>query len=73
MEEMEDSPAYERYEAVREYNNDFKDLYKDFQNAKTSQEADSIMRLMVEARDRMLEDIERVESEPAEVKTGEQR
>ena len=54
MSDIEDTPAYERYEAVREYDNDFKELYKDFQNAKTSHEADSIVRLMVQARDRLL-------------------
>ncbi len=63
MDELEDSPAYERYEAVREYNNDFKDLYKDFQNAKTPQEADSIVKLMVQARDRLLMETDSIKAQ----------
>ena len=63
MSEIEDTPAYERYEAVREYDNDFKELYKDFQNAKTSQEADSIVKLMVQARDRLLMEVDSVKAQ----------
>lgn len=49
-----------KHNRVKRYNHEIKLLTEKWQNAKTAEEADSIARAMVNARDRMLEDIEQL-------------
>ena len=61
--ELREGTDMRRHNRVKRYNHDIKRLTEKWMNAKTPQEADSIARAMLNARERMLIDVENIEAQ----------
>lgn len=63
MKELRESTNMIRHNRVKRYNHDIKRLTEKWMNAKTPQEADSIARAMLNARERLLIDVDSIEAQ----------
>lgn len=61
--ELREGTDMRRHNRVKRYNHDIKRLTEKWMNAKTPQEADSIARAMLKARERMLIDVDSIEAQ----------
>ena len=61
--ELREGTNMRRHNRVKRYNHDIKRLTEKWMNAKTPQEADSIARAMLNARERMLIDVDSIEAQ----------
>ncbi|MDE6481035.1 MAG: hypothetical protein K2L45_12290 [Muribaculaceae bacterium] len=61
--ELREGTDMRRHNRVKRYNHDIKRLTEKWMNAKTPQEADSIARAMLNARERMLIDVDSIEAQ----------
>lgn len=63
MKELRESTNMIRHNRVKRYNHDIKRLTEKWLNAQTPQEADSIARAMLNARERLLIDVDIIEAQ----------
>ncbi|MDE7441695.1 MAG: hypothetical protein K2M69_05995 [Muribaculaceae bacterium] len=63
-----DSIVRKKHNRIKLYNHDIKRLTKKWMNAKTPEGADSVAKVMVKARERMLQDIDSIEQLKATIK-----
>ena len=61
--ELREGTDMRRHNRVKRYNHDIKRLTEKWMNAKTPQEADSIARAMLNARERMLAEVDSIEAQ----------
>ena len=61
--ELREGTDMRRHNRVKRYNHDIKRLTEKWMNAKTPQEADSIARVMLNARERMLAEVDSIEAQ----------
>ena len=61
--ELREGTDMRRHKRVKRYNHDIKRLTEKWMNAKTPQEADSIARAMLNARERMLVDVDSIKAQ----------